>query len=672
MPSRTSIAHGLPLALGVSVGLSLALAACSQSSGGPAGEQPAGEQSGTPGSSADLLEPTSAAPVSAVPSDTFVSVTIGDPQSLDPAWTYETTGSMIESNIYDSILAFDREKPDEFVPGLAEEWSLSGDKLTYTFNIRDGVKFHAGGTLTPSDIAYSLQRALLQDRTDGPMTLLLNPILGAGTIEGYALAKAGISTDVPAESEKPTLATVPAEVQKQVCEDVKAAIVADDAAGMLTITLKQPTPWFTQLLSQPWSAALDKEWMIEQKDWDDSCDTWATWHNPKAEESVLFDKANGTGPYKLGEWKKDLEITLEANEDYWRTDPIWEGGPSGPPRIKHVILQKVEEWGTRFAKLSAGEADTIVVPRGNIDQLEDMIHTTYEGGDENAPAAPGNPEGSLELFKGYPTQQVDAAMFNFDINPESSFIGSGTLDGEGIPPDFFSDIHVRQGFRSCFNWDAFIEDALKGEGVQTRGPIIQGLQGYRDDSPIFGYDPENCKAELDQAWGGKLPETGFKMAIAYNKGNDTRKTAANILADELKLVDPKYQIDVQELEWATFLEERTNQSFPISVAGWLADYYDASNWVEPFMAGNGAYARAQSFPAEMQAAYDAKIQAALTETDAGKRDALYAELQQAAIDDAISIWLAQATGRFYVSKQTHGWFHNPLSPGLWYYALGKE
>jgi peptide/nickel transport system substrate-binding protein len=663
MPSRTSIALGLPLALG----LSLALAACNQSSG-----VPAGEEAGTPDSSAEILEPTAAGPVSAVPSDTFVNVTIGDPQSLDPAWTYETTGAMIESNIYDSLLAFDREKPDAFVPSLAEEWSLSGDKLTYTFTIRDGVSFHAGGTLTPSDIAYSLQRALLQDRTDGPMTLLLTPILGAGTIEGYALAKAGISTDVPADAEKPTLATVPAEVQKQVCEDVKAAIQADDAAGTLTITLKQPTAWFTQLLSQPWSAALDKEWMIEQKDWDDSCDTWAQWHNPKAEESVLFDKANGTGPYMLGEWKKDLEITLDANESYWRTDPIWEGGPSGPPRLKHIVLQKVEEWGTRFAKLSAGEADTIVVPRGNIDQLEDMIHTTYEGGDENAPAVPGNPEGTLELFMGYPTQQAEAAMFNFNINPESVFIGSGALDGEGIPPDFFSDIHVRQGFRACFNWDAFIEDALKGEGVQTRGPIIQGLQGYSDDSPIFGYDPEKCKAELDQAWGGKLPEAGFKMAIAYNKGNDTRKTAANILADELKLVDAKYQIDVQELEWATFLEERTNQSFPISVSGWLADYYDASNWVEPFMASNGAYARAQSFPAETQAAYDAKIQAALTETDDGERDTLYAELQQAAIDDAISIWLAQATGRFYVSQQTNGWYHNPLSPGLWYYALGKE
>jgi len=648
----------------LSLAAALAVAAC----GTPSGDQaPSDQPEGT--AEGDILPPTEEMPVSKVPNDTFVYVTIGEPESLDPAWTYETTGAMLEANFYDSLLFFDREKADAFVPALAESWEVSDDLLTYTFKVRSGVTFHAGGTLEASDIAYSLHRAMLQDRVDGPMTLFLSPLLGTSTIEGYAVAQAGLDAEAdPA----PTLEQVPAEALAKVCEDVKATVVADDAAGTVTITVKQPTPWLPQLLSQPWASALDKQWMVENGDWDDSCDGWVKWNNPEAQESILFEQANGTGPYRFGTWKKGQEITLEANEAYWRAEPAWDGGPSGPPKLKHVVMQKVDEWGTRFAKLSAGEADAIVVPRANIDQVQPMVHTEYDGGDENAPSTAVNPAGTLKLFKGYPTLSADAAMFSFAINPESTFIGSGQLDGEGIPPDFFTDVHVRKGFSYCFNWDVFIADALKGEGVQSRGPIIEGLQGYSADSEIYSYDPEKCEAELAEAWEGKLPETGFKMTIAYNQGNDTRKTAAAILADELKLVNDKYQITVQELEWPTFLEARRLQQFPVSISGWLADYHDASNWVEPFMSSSGAYGRAQSFPDEMKARFDAKIAEGLGATDPAKRDAVYAELQQMANDDAISIWLAQATGRFYVSRQTKGWYNNPLSPGLWFYALSKE
>ena len=655
------------MGLGLSLLLAFAIGACGQPSGAPSSVEAPAE-----GTSGDILPPTEEAPLSKVPNDTFVDVTIGEPESLDPAWTYETTGSMIELNIYDGLIYFDREKPDAFVPNLAEGWEVSDDKLAYSFNLRKGVKFHAGGTLEASDIAYSLHRAMLQDRVDGPMTLFLNPLLGASTIEGYALDKAGISTDVAEGEKAPTLDDVSDADARQVCEDVKATVVADDAAGTVTIKVKQPTPWMPQLLSQPWGSALDKAWMIEQKDWDDSCDTWRQWHDPTAEESVLFDKANGTGPYKLGEWKKGQEITLEANEDYWRTEPAWDGGPSGPAKIKHVVIQKVEEWGTRFAKLSAGEADIIVVPRANIDQVEPMIHTQYDGGDENAASTVVNPAGTLKLFKGYATLSAEAGLFSLAINPASEFIGSGKLDGEGVNADFFSDIHVRKGFNHCFDWDTYIKDALKNEGFQTRGPIIDGLQGYKGDSEVYSFDLKKCEEELVLAWDGKLPTTGFKLTLAYNKGSDSRRTAAEILADSLAQVNPKYLVKVQELEWPTFLDARKNGNLPVSFSGWLADYHDASNWVDPFMAGTGAYARAQKFPEELQKQIDEQIAAGLAETDDAKRDAIYAGLQKMAIDNAIDIFLTQATGRFYVSRQTKGWYHNPLAPGLNFYVLSKE
>jgi len=94
---------------------------------------------------------------------TFTTTTIGEPETLDPALAYETAGGAIIDNVYEKLVQYDREKPSTFVPALAEEMpTISDDGLTYTFKIREGVKFQNGNDLTPSDVVYSLVRGMLQ------------------------------------------------------------------------------------------------------------------------------------------------------------------------------------------------------------------------------------------------------------------------------------------------------------------------------------------------------------------------------------------------------------------------------------------------------------------------------------------------------------------------------
>ncbi|MFN2252112.1 MAG: ABC transporter substrate-binding protein [Anaerolineae bacterium] len=510
------------LALLVALTMALGTAACQTS------EEPAAQDSGEQGNVA-VEEPVVEEPaveepesVSQVPDDTYVVVTIGEPESLDPAWTYETSGAGIESQMYEGVTYFNRDKADEFVPALATDWTVSDDGLNYTFTIREGVTFHAGGTLEPHDIAYSLQRAMLQDRADGPMWLFNEPILGTSSIEQMALELAGIT-----DTEEATLDDVPADITVKMCETVKAAVSADDEAGVVVISVQQPTPWLLQLLSQVWAGALDQEWMVEQGDWDGSCETWTEYHSPAAEESILFTQANGTGPYMLGQWKKGEELTLEGNPNYWRTEPIWEGGPSGAPALTHVIIQYIDEWGTRFAKLSAGEADTVIVPRAEISQVDPMVKTVYFGNDASADSEVMNEDGWLTLYRDFPTVAMTAAMFNFDINPESEFIGTGALDGEGIPPDFFADINVRRGFNYCFDWDTFIAEGLQGEGFQARGPIIEGLQGYDANSDVYTFDLDKCAEEMALAWDGALPDTR-SVGEAVDLGSGRARRSASV------------------------------------------------------------------------------------------------------------------------------------------------
>ena len=99
---------------------------------------------------------------------TFVEGTIGDPETFDPAYMYDTAASCQVWRVYDPLVHTKRESYEEFVGQLADSWEISDDGLTYVFHIREGVKFHEGGDLDAHDAAYSIWRGLLQDRASGP------------------------------------------------------------------------------------------------------------------------------------------------------------------------------------------------------------------------------------------------------------------------------------------------------------------------------------------------------------------------------------------------------------------------------------------------------------------------------------------------------------------------
>jgi peptide/nickel transport system substrate-binding protein len=82
--------------------------------------------------------------------------------TFDPALAYDTASGEVIQNIMETLVFYDGEATDKFVPMLAESWTTSPDGKVWTFKMRQGVKFHEGGDLTASDVAYSFQRGLLQ------------------------------------------------------------------------------------------------------------------------------------------------------------------------------------------------------------------------------------------------------------------------------------------------------------------------------------------------------------------------------------------------------------------------------------------------------------------------------------------------------------------------------
>jgi len=95
-----------------------------------------------------------------------IAAQIGDLVALDPHHSFEVTGSDLLKNVYDQLFAIDETKASaELLPGIAESFSVSPDGRTFTFGIRRNVRFHSGNALTAADVAFSLRRPLLINRT---------------------------------------------------------------------------------------------------------------------------------------------------------------------------------------------------------------------------------------------------------------------------------------------------------------------------------------------------------------------------------------------------------------------------------------------------------------------------------------------------------------------------
>ena len=260
--------------------------------------------------------PEAMAPMGAADPTTWREVSFGEPDSLDPALGYETSGGNVIQNVMEPLIIYDHVSPTDFVPALAVEvpsldnGGISEDGRTYTFQIREGVTFHAGGTLEPHDVAYSFQRGLLQSDPNGPQWLLMEPIMGfaSGDITEAIDPEGNLIGDPAA------VQALDAEQLAAVCEAVQAAVVADDAAGTVTFNLAVPWGPFLATLTSTWGSILDMEWAVEQGAWDGDCATWQNWYAPGVENSELTPIINGTGPFMLDHWTPGEEIVLTAYE----------------------------------------------------------------------------------------------------------------------------------------------------------------------------------------------------------------------------------------------------------------------------------------------------------------------------------------------------------------------
>ncbi len=553
--------------------------------------------------------------------DTFVELQFGDVVSLDPALAYDIYSyEPIWPNVYETLIMYSGASLDKFQPMLATEVPslanglISADGLTYTFPIRKGVRFHDGSVMTPDDVRYSIQRFLLQDQAGGPAWLLLSPLLGVDSTRDDK-----------------------GKIQITYADIARAVSVQGDA---VVFHLKKPFAPFLSIVAA-WTSIMPRAWAAAHGDWDGQPGTWQKSNNPKTEDRYAFDHMNGTGPFMLERWDRQAkQVTLVRHDRYWRA----------PAALRRVVIQSVPEFTTRRLQLQQGDVDLVVASLNQQSQLRGLAGTVM----------PNN----------LPQLAVQTLQFNFKINAEANpDAGSGKLDGAGVPPDLFADIHVRRGFAYAFDYAANLSGAYAGKGVIPHGPIVQGLLGFDPTVPVYTTNREKAIAEFREASSGRVWATGFKFTIPYTAGNTARQVGAQIVKDTIQALNPKFQIDSRPVPSSTLIQLLQAHKGTMYFLGWFADYPDPHDFAQPFLAANGYFPQRGSY---RNPEADRLIDEAVSTADPAKRKALYRQLSMIAYNDLPYLFLVQPVTYYAMRSWVHGWYYNPIFPGQYFYTISKH
>lgn len=553
--------------------------------------------------------------------DALVVAHKGEMESLDPVYSYDgvTHGMLI--NVYDTLLKFKGSELTELEPSLStqvpsrENGLLSADGRTYTFPIRKGVRFHNGEELTPEDVRYSLLRFLLSDVSGGPSSLLLEPILGISSTRNDK-----------------------GELVVSYQEAARAIRVDEDK---VIITLKRPFAPFLSILAR-WGYVVNKNWAVSRGAWDGTEQTWKQFNNFAKDASPFFNASNGTGPFQVARWDIAAKrLTLVSNEQYF----------AGAPRLKTIHMMTVDEPSTLRLMLETGDADVAEISSKFAAQLK------------------GNE--AVTVYDNLPRLRTDPVIFftlniNMQANPD---VGSGKLDGQGIPSDFFADKDLRKGFEYAFDYEAFLKQSMEGRGEIALGPAPAGLVKYDKDFKRYSFDLQKAKEHFQKAWGGQVWEKGFKFTITYNTSGDMRQIASEILKRNVESLNPKFQIDLRGVTWPSFLEKTAKHQMPMWARGWVADYADAHNFYFPFAHSQGRYALSQGYKNPQ---VDKLIEQAVAETNFQKRNALYKQVHNLLHEDAMQVYTVHPTGLWAMRKNVKGFVDNPVYMGIYFYPMFKE
>ena len=384
-----------------------------------------------------------------------------NPETLDPAVNSAIDGANTLITVFEPLLLIDEN--NEVIPGQAESYTVSEDGLTWTFTMRDGLKWSDGSDLTAKDFEYSFKRLAAPD-TAAPYAETV-----VGMIDGYADA-----TGNP--DKQGNMTTEP---------DFDALnVVASEDGKTLTVTLSYPCAYFDKL------AAFAAMSPVQQATVEANGDAWCT--EP--------DTYICNGPYCISEWIPSERIVLTKNPNYV-------GGWDSSKIVSDTItLLLLEDSSASYTAYNSGEAQLVKdVPTDEIPSLTkaedggdfyvDTILGTYyvSLNDQKEPFTDPNVRKALSLA--IDRDYVANTIMQGTYTPAYNLVGPGIVDESGM---FYDNANDGKTYISD-DYEANLE-AAKQALADAGYPNGEGFPTIEYSTNDAGYHTPVAEY-LQQAWG---------------------------------------------------------------------------------------------------------------------------------------------------------------------------
>lgn len=421
------------IALFLATTMVLSLTACGGGSNGQGGDN--SSQSSTEGT--DVSDEGSG--------EKILSVQVGpDPETIDPALNSAVDGGNMLLHSFECLLTVDQD--GQLAPGQAETWETSEDGLTWTFHLRDGLKWSDGSDLTANDFVYSWKR-VCDPNVAAPYAETV-----LGMVEGYDKAIEG---------------------------DLDALQVVAEDDSTLVVTMSAPCTFFGSL------AAFATLSPVQEATIEANGDGWAT----SAETYI------SNGPFYVSEWVPGSHILMSKNTNYWNADAI---------KLDGIKFNLIEDSNAAYSAYQTGEVlmikdvPTEEIPslEGNADYYVDPIIGTYYVS-LNLDREPFNDKNvrkalSLAIDREY----VANTLMQGTYTPAGNFMGPGWIDMDGS--EFMENANGGAPYIDTTDFEGNLEEAKKLL-ADAGYPDGEGLPSITYSTNDIGY--HKVVAEyLQEAW----------------------------------------------------------------------------------------------------------------------------------------------------------------------------
>lgn len=506
-----------------------------------------------------------------------------EPQTIDPALNSAVDGAIMINHMFEGLMRWVDSGAEtvgsdgtctnaELSYGQAESYDKVSNEdgtVTYTFHLRDGIKWSDGQDVTAQDFVFSWQR-LVNPETAADYSYMIDCVVNANAIMNDEMEPSELAVSAP-----------------------------DDKTFVVTIT--SDLPYFTEICAFPATFPV-REDIVSDSQWTYSPDTYIS-----------------NGAYKMTSRVTNSEIVMEPNENYYGVDTL------GPTKITFKLMD-----------------------------------------DANAMLSGFN-SGELDFIESMPTDEVAGLLASGDLKIVD-YIGTYYVcyQTQKAP---FDDPRVRQAFTLAVDRTYIVNQITQTGQVEAGGYVPAGVYDAAgatgDDFRTVGGDyyaptdadyEANCeKARELLAEAGYPNGEGFPVVTYLYNTDDSHKAVAEALQNMWQTqLGVTVQLDNQE--WATFLQTRKDGDYSIARNGWIADYNDPMSFLDMWLTGGGNNDAQYSNPD-----YDALIQQAKAATDPAERMELMHQAEDMLVgQDWVVNPLYFYTQKYMLADGIQGMYYTPL------------